>query len=284
MAYLLLAPAAGLRRLLGEEPHITVSPLNKLSDEDEIELGRRIAAALEKEETAVSNAAIDHYLGKMVAGLAAKSQRPELLYSINLVNSHVPNAYALPGGWLSITRGLVELMGSESELAAALSHLIGHVVGRHPDNRLLLAFAARSQLKPLLDNLHAQNDVVEKLIQHFGGATALLDSLRFSPRDEEQADLLGFYAMLRAGWNPSGFLKLFAHLDAWEKTQAGKQIPFFASHPQTSERDAAIQRELKLVAVPAEATIDSVKFQVFKSAMGLLVEPPRLPAGQRVVD
>ena len=93
--------------LLAEEPHITISPLNKLSDNDEIELGRRFAAELEKEETVVSNVLIDHYLGNIVVGLAAQSQRPNLPYQVKLINSHVPNALSLPGGILYVNRGLI---------------------------------------------------------------------------------------------------------------------------------------------------------------------------------
>jgi predicted Zn-dependent protease len=207
--------------------------------------------------------------------LAAQSQRPNLPYSIKLVNSHVPNALSLPGGFLYVNRGLIELIASEDELAAALSHEIGHVVGRHVVNQLLLFFAAQSLLKPVLDNLSTQSGVNEKIILKFGGAVAMLARLHFSRRDEAEADLLGFYEMLRAGWDPNGFLKLFAHLDALEKSPAGTPIPFLSDHPPTPEREEAIRRELKLVSVPAGVATNSLKFQIFKSAMQLLPEPPK---------
>ena len=103
----------------------------------------------------------------------------------------------------------------------------------------------------------------------------MLAMLHFSRRDEAEADLLGFYNLLRAGWNPNAFLKLFAQLDTLEKLQAGTPIPFLSDHPPTPEREEAIRRELKLVSVPAGAATDSVKFQVFKSAMKILPEPPK---------
>ncbi len=274
-----LAPGLAGRRLLAEEPRITVSPLNKLSDEDEIALGQRFAAELEKEEEIISNGLIDRYLGKIVSDLAAKSQRPELPYSIKLVNTHVPNAFSLPGGYLYLNRGLVELITSEDELAAALAHEIGHVVGRHVVNKLMLTFTARALLKPVLDNLHKGNGVIDKIILQFGGAVGMLAMLQFSRADEAQADLLGFYEMLRAGWDPQGFLKLFAHLDALEKSSGKAPIPFLSDHPATPERAAAMRRELKLVRVPAEASSDSLKFQIFKSAMGVLAEPAKKTEG-----
>ena len=271
-AVLVLAPG-----LLGEEPHVAISPLNKLSDEDEIELGRRFGTELEKEQSIVSNVLIERYLGAIVHDLAAKSQRPNLPYSIKLVNSHVPNAFSLPGGFLYVNRGLIELIGTEDELAAALAHEIGHVVARHVVNQLLLTFTARALLKPVLDNLHKTNDVIEKIILQFGGAMAMLAMLHFSRRDEAQADLLGFYEVLRAGWDPHGFLNLFAHLDKLEKSSGEMTLPFLSDHPPTPERRAAMQRELKLVTVAADASTDSIKFQVFKTAMELLPEPPQKP-------
>jgi beta-barrel assembly-enhancing protease len=267
--------------LLCDEPHVTISLLNTLSDEDEIELGRRFAAEFEKEAAVVSgNELIGNYLGGIVAVLAAKSQRPGLPYSIKLVNSHVPNALSLPGGFLYVNRGLVELITSEDELAAALSHEIGHVVARHVVNQLLLTFTALSMLKPMLENLNKQNQqnrAIEQIILKLGGTAAMLAKLHFNRRDEAQADLLGFYDMLRAGWDPNGYLKLFARLNELEKSSAGTPIPFLSDHPPTPERAAAILRELKLVTVPAGAATDSANFQIFKSAMGLLPEP-RKPA------
>lgn len=270
-----LAPGLLLPELLAEEPHLTPSPLNTLSDKDEIELGRRFATELEKEEPIVSNALIDHYLGRLVRDLGDKSQRPNLPYSIKLVNSHVPNVFSLPGGFLYLNRGLVELISSEDELVAALAHEIGHVVGRHVVNQLLLAFTAHALLKPVLDNLNNNNDVIEKIILQLGGAVAMLTNLHFNRQVEAQADLLGFYEMLRAKWDPNGLLKLLAHLDELGKSSNKTAIPFITEHAPTPERAVAIARELKLVTVESGATTDSTKFQIFKTAMGLLAEPPK---------
>jgi predicted Zn-dependent protease len=272
-AAFVLAP--GWRGLLAEEPHIHISPLNLLTDEDEIALGRQFATVFEQEEAVVNNTLTDRYLGKMLSALTAQSQRPNLPYSIKLINSHVPNALSMPGGFLYVNRGLIELVASEDELAAVLSHEIGHVVGRHVVNQLLLFFAAQHLLKPVLDNLNEQNGVIDKIIVKFGGAAVMLAKLHFNRKDEAEADLLGFYGMLRAGWDPNGFLKLFAQMDALEKSSGGTSNPFLSDHPPTPEREEAIRCELKLVSVPAGAVSNSVKFQVFKSAMQLLPEPPK---------
>jgi len=256
-----------------EEPHVTVSPLNMITDEDGIALGKQFSAQLEKEQPPVSNAFIDRYLSGLMVKLAAQCQRPKLPYSIKLINRSIPSAYSLPGGFLYVYRGLVQSMSSECELAALLAHLIGHVAGRHADTELLMYFADRHTLKPLMDNLDKQNHVIEELILRFGGAASILSSLRFKPKDEEEADLLGFYEMLRAGWNPNGFLKLFADLGNLNNSPAGAVSTFLSSHPLTPERADAIRRELAGVHIPSAAITDSVRYQQFKSAMGRLPNP-----------
>jgi predicted Zn-dependent protease len=277
--------AAGLAVMRGgtlsafaDEPHVTISPLNKLSDEDEIALGRRFAAQIESEVEIVSNPLIGHYLDGMVSALVAQSQRPNLPYSIKLINSHEPNAFSIPGGILYLNRGLVELIAEEDELAATLGHEIGHVVARHVVNQLLISFTAQSLLKPVLDNLDKQNGVVDQIIRKLGGAFAMLAMLHFSREDEAEADLLGFYEMLRAGWDPHGFLKLFDQLTQLEKQLGGTPSRFLSDHPPTPQRAEAIRHELKQVKIPANARRDSVTFKVFKSTMGLLPEPAKKPA------
>ena len=262
-------------RLLAEEPRVADHSRNNVSDEDEIALGKRFAEQLEKETPIASNSLIDGYLNSMVHQLAAKSQRPKMPYSIKLVNLMEVNAFSIPGGGLYLNRGLFELIATEDELAATLGHEIGHVVGRHSINQLMLSFQARALLKPVLDNLHKQNGVIEKIILQLGGAVGMLAMLHFSRQDEAQADMLGFYEMLRAGWDPRGFVKLFGLLEDVEKKAGGRSIPFLSDHPPTPERMTAVKRELGQVTIPKDAKADSLSFHAAKTALRLLPDSPK---------
>jgi len=277
-AGLAMTPRLLVSRLFAVEPRVTISPLNKLTDEQEIALGRKFAAQIESEAEIVSNPVIEHYLKSMVDALAAQSQRPNLPCSIKLINSHEPNAFSIPGGFVYLNRGMVELIAEEDELAATLGHEIGHVVARHVVNKLLVTFEARALLKPVLDNLNKKNGVVDRIIRKLGGAFAMLAMLHFSREDEAQADLLGFYEVLRAGWDPHGFLELFDQLTQFEKKLGGAPIRFLSDHPPTRQRSEAIRHELKQVKIEPNARKDSVAFKVFKSTMGLLPEPARKTA------
>jgi predicted Zn-dependent protease len=272
-----VAPWALTPALIAEEP--IVSQESRISDEDEIALGNNFAAELEKEAPIVYNPVIDPYLNSMVRQLAAKSQRPNMPYHIKIINTMDVNACSIPGGGLYINRGLLELVSSEDELAATLGHEIGHVVGRHVIKKMLLSFEARALLRPVLDNLHKNNGIIQQIILNLGGAVAMLAMLHFSREDEAQADLLGFYEMLRAGWDPHGFLKLFAMLEKLEQDSGGVPIPFLSDHPPTPARLAAIKREITQVTIPADARTDSMAFHACKGAIRFLPAPrkPRNP-------
>jgi predicted Zn-dependent protease len=270
VAALSLAPA-----LIAEEPHVPNHSRNNISDEDEIALGEKFGAALEKEQPIATNPVIDPYLNSLVRQLAAKSQRPNMPYKIKLINTMDVNACSIPGGTLYINRGLLELVTSEDQLAATLAHEIGHVVGRHAINQMMLTFQARALLKPVLDNLNKNNGVIQQIILKLGGAVAILAMLHFSREDEAQADLLGFYEVLRAGWDPHGFVKMFAMLEKVEKASGGASIPFLSDHPPTPERLAAMKREITRVTIPSDARTDSMSFHACKGAIHFLPEPPK---------
>jgi predicted Zn-dependent protease len=261
--------------ILADEPQVGNVNRNKISDEDEIALGKKFGAQLEKEEPIVSNPILDRYLTSIVEQLAAKSQRPDMPYYVKLVNTMDVNACSIPGGGLYVNRGLLELVASEDQLVATIAHEIGHVVGRHAINQMVLSFQAKAMLKPVLDNLNKENGVVEKIILKLGGAVAMLAMLHFNRQDEAQADLLGFYEMLRAGWNPNGFVKMFAMLDTVEKQNGGAPPVFLSDHPATPERLAAMQRELTVVTIPPDAKTDSFAFHAAKAALHFLPDPPK---------
>lgn len=273
-AALSFAPGLLSTGLIAEEPKVPNHSRNNVSDEDEIALGKRFAAELERESPVVSNIVIDPYLNNLVHALAAQSQRPNMPYTIKLINTNDVNACSLPGGSMYCYRGLLELVTSEDELVAALAHEIGHVVGRHVVNNIMLTLQARALLKPVLDNLHKQNGVIEKIILQMGGAVAMLAMLHFTRQDEAQADLLGFYEMLRAGWDPHGFAKMFAMLEKLEKSSGGINIPFLSDHPPTPERLAAVKRELTQVKIASDARSDSFSFHAAKAAAHRLPPPP----------
>jgi predicted Zn-dependent protease len=145
----------------------------------------------------------------------------------------------------------------------------------------MLTFQARALLKPVLDNLNKRNGVVDKIITQLGGAVAMLARLEFSRQDEQQADLLSLYNMLRAGWDPRGLVKILTALEGLESGQSDAVMhasPVLSGHPPAAERLAVVQRELTVVSIPEDARTDSFDFRACKAAMQLL--PPPAKAAQ----
>ena len=130
LAVFCAAVTIGLR---ADEPKIETPSYNTMTDTQEIAIGREAAAEIEKERklTFVEVPRVQAYVSRVVAQLAGQSRRPQLAYSVKVVDTAQINAFALPGGFLYVNRGLIEWARSESEVAAVLGHEVGHVVGRH---------------------------------------------------------------------------------------------------------------------------------------------------------
>jgi beta-barrel assembly-enhancing protease len=268
-----LAVPTAVQRLLADEPRITVPAYNTLSDEEEISLGRTFARKLEGQVEIVHNPLVERYLNSMVSDLASVSQRPNLPYNAKLVNSLEINAFSIPGGNVYVNRGLVEAIGSEDELAATLSHEIGDIVGRHVTNQLLLSFRARQVYQLVRNNLLKNNEEVAKVIDRLGGAVAMLALLHLSREDEFEADMLGFYEMVRAKYQPKGFIDLFGVFEELERRQGSSPSPFLRDHPPTPDRDARIRREMAQVQLSNDMRSDTLAFHAFKTAMNLVPTP-----------
>ncbi|HTJ29049.1 MAG TPA: M48 family metalloprotease [Acidobacteriaceae bacterium] len=265
----------GAFALAAEDP----AAAERLTDAQEILLGRRFAAAFEAESPILSNPLIDQRVNQVARELAAVSRRPTLPYHVKVLDLSGMNAVSLPGGPIYIHRGMLEALETEDELAAVLAHEIGHIVARHALRQIFFALRAQALLKPLLEELARQNKALEGILQQLGGAVALLARLSFAPHDELEADHLGVTEMLRADWDPRGFLTLLAALQARESAAAPTDQPLLRTHPVTTDRIAAIQRELASITIPEDARTDSLEFRACKQALLLLGSHPAGPHG-----
>ena len=176
------------------------------------------------------------YVDEVGGNLASFSHRPNLPYEFNVVNSSTINAYALPGGKISITRGLLSKLENENQLAGILGHEIGHVTARHSASQMsrqVLAGAAMAGFGAFL----AAGDVKNRKLYTMGSSMAAgLLFLRYSRVQETQSDHLGLEYMTRAGYNPVGYLEAMKIIQGSQKTEPSRIKAMFRSHPLTSER------------------------------------------------
>ena len=107
------------------------SEISLISQDQEIQMGQQGAQQVVQEIGLVNNQALQNYVKQVGVSLASKSERPNLPWSFRVVDDPTPNAFALPGGFIFVTRGLLDLMNNEAELASVLGHEIGHVTAKH---------------------------------------------------------------------------------------------------------------------------------------------------------
>ncbi len=208
-----------------------------VSEAQEIAMGK----AADQEAVAAyglyPDAKVQAYVERLGKGLAAKSERPDLPWSFKVVDDPAVNAFALPGGYIYVTRGILTHLRSEAELVAVLGHEIGHVTGRHSASQM-----SKQQLA--MGGLIVGMAVMPEL-QQFGGlaqqALGLL-FMKFGRDDENQADELGLRYMTREAYDPREMLEVFGVLEGVTRAQGGGRMPdWLSTHPSPENRTARIQ-------------------------------------------
>lgn len=223
-----------------------------ISEEQEIQMGRRSAQEVAASLGLVEDEALQQYVQRIGADLAADSERPELPWTFRVVDDPTPNAFALPGGFIFVTRGMMNLMNSEAELASVLGHEIGHVTARHSVQQLSQAQLA--QLGLGLGAIFAP-EVVGQYGELASAGLQLL-FLKYGRDDERQADELGFRYALSDGYDVREFADVFAALQRLGEAEGGSPVPgFLATHPDPGERVETARRRVAELTRPLEGLV-----------------------------
>ena len=217
--------------------------LSFMDESQEIALGARYYP-----ETTQSNGglpaddpALQTYVKHIGRKLAALSHRPKVPWDFNVVNSSDLNAFALPGGKISITRGLIVKLKSEDELAGVLGHEIGHVCARHAAQQYTRQVLFAVGLAGL--GLAISDEDWGPAGLAVAGLAGNLIMLSYSRDQERQADELGYLYMTRAGYNPRAMVETFRLFVREAGGEPGAIMALLRTHPLSSERvKAAIRR------------------------------------------
>lgn len=216
---------------------------SSISQQEEVQMGQQTAAQVNAQLPMVNDQTINAYVNSLGRQIASRTSRSDLDWQFRVVNSEVINAFALPGGFIYVNRGVLTRASNESELAGVLGHEIEHVVRRHSVKQIQQAQGANLGvgIACALTGV-CQNTAAQAAIQV--GGTAVF--AKFSRQDEQQADEGGFSNLMNAGISPRGMLTFFQKLLAEEHTNGGGNASaWFADHPGTTDRIAEIQRLLQ---------------------------------------
>lgn len=214
--------------------------INFYGEESEIEMGREADTDIVATVGLYDDPLLQDYIQDLGHEIAASSERPHLPWDFKILDDPAVNAFALPGGYVYVTRGLMTHLGSEAELASVLGHEIGHVTARHGVNQMSKQILASVGLSvaAILDDDIADLAFVGQL-----GLGILF--LHHSRDDERQADDLGLRYALRAGYDPNQMIELFDVLDAVSKTEGAGRLPtWLATHPDPGARRERIEAEV----------------------------------------
>ncbi|MEK6609354.1 MAG: M48 family metallopeptidase [Gemmatimonadota bacterium] len=241
----------------------------------EIDLGRRYAAQLEREMPMVHVPAIQADLDLITARLTPFARRREIAYRFTIVNSDAVNAFAVPGGYIYVTRALIENAASMDQLAGVLGHEMGHVELRHSAKQIGRAQAAETGIGVVGVLLGRQPN---QAVQAGVSVAGQLVFARFSRDQEREADEVAVGYVTEAGINPGGIVGMFETLQSLERSRPSALESFFASHPMAADRmtevNALIARTPASQALLATGTRDAPEFQRLKAAVRQLPPPP----------
>lgn len=211
----------------------------KVSPAEERALGREAAATLLGAEPVLADAVVQRYVNRVGLWVALQSERPNLAWRFAVLDDPDVNAFATPGGFVFVTKGLLLTLGSEAELAGALGHEVAHVTRKHhlkaltKDKRIeAISGAALSSLSK--DDPRRQEQVA-KLVQ----GVKTLYARGLDKQDELNADRVGIIYAARAGYDPSGMVGVLQKLDA-QDAGTTRMALLLKTHPAPADRLAAL--------------------------------------------
>ena len=249
-----------------------------VSTQQEVQMGQQEAQQVNAQLPMVQDAQIQNYVNSLGQRIASRTSRADLQWQFQVVNSDVVNAFALPGGFVYVNRGVLSRASNMSEVAGVIGHEIEHVVRRHSVKQMEQAQGANVGVGILCALTGACQSGVAQAAINVGGTAVFA---KFSRTDEQQADEGGFNNVMRAGISPRGMYTFFQKLLAEEQQSGGgNAAAWFSDHPGTQDRIADIQRMLNQV--PA-ATLNSLATNDagFASMKARLNQLPPAPKAQQ---
>ncbi len=244
MAFLALLLTVGMA-----QAQTAVKPgFNMFTVQQDIDIGRQSAGQIEGQLPMVTNPAVTEYVSRLGAKLAAYAPGSKYPYQFKVVNLSDINAFALPGGYVYIHRGLIERARTEGELAGVMAHEISHVALRHQTNRVSKAYLAQTGVG-ILGGLFGSKSgsSTRSIVGAVGGFGLNSLFLKNSRSAEEQADIVGAQIMAKAGYDPMDMARFFDVLRQEAGGNPSKLSQFFSDHPAPANRATRIRREATLI-------------------------------------
>jgi hypothetical protein len=242
------------------------------SQEKEMAIGRQLSVEVEQQAKLVEDPIITEYINRVGQNVVLHSDA-KIPFTIKVIDSDEVNAFALPGGYFYVNKGLILAADNESELAGVMAHEIAHVAARH-------AMENQGKMQAiqygLLGTIIFGGGIASAIAQNAGGIAQMLSFFKFSRGAEEEADKLGVQYLYASGYDPTSMATMFEKLASKNKKKPGTLSKLFTSHPQSVERRDS---SLALVARFSEKEEYVISTSEFQRVKGHLLRISNAKAG-----
>lgn len=222
-------------------------------------IGQEYAPQVEQELGGeIQDPVIQDYIDQVGAKIAAASHRPDLQFEFTAVESEQVNAVALPGGYIFITRGMLETLETEDQLAGVLAHEAAHVTAEHSASMIARTMGINLVLSAVLSEKTPDTAVK---VANFAGQ---MIQLRYSREFEKESDRIGTDYLVKAGYDPYAMVEVMRHLD--EMSQGGR-LEFLSTHPNPDNRLALIETHIQQKGYSFIKTTPTNSYSIIKSRL-----------------
>ena len=236
---------------------------NMVSLEKEIELGQQVAAEFEQTAMLLDDPVVNEYIDRISQNIVKHSDA-KVPFHVKVVDTDEVNAFAFPGGFFYVNKGLILAAENESELAGVIAHEISHVTARHATTRMskgqLLEIAA-------IPAMVFGGYWTQMALQNGLGLGINLELLGVTRNSEREADQLGIQYLWNTGYDPNGFVTFFEKLQAEEKDKPGRFAGWFRTHPSTDDRIVAAFDEQRFLPEKDSYIINTSEFDRIKARL-----------------
>src|SRR5262245_27376210 len=230
------------------------------SIEKEVAIGRQLSAEVDRSSKIINDPIVTEYINRVAQNIVLHSDS-KVPFTIKVVDSQEVNAFALPGGFLYVNRGLLEAADNEAEVAGVIAHEISHVAARHGMEQ-----ASKGELFNYLSiPLIFFGGIGGYAIRQGLGLAVPLTFLKFSRGAEKEADRLGAQYMWAAGYDPNALITFFEKLQAKDKKKPGTLSKLFSTHPMTGDRITEVRELVARFPDRGEYQLSSSEFGQVKS-------------------
>lgn len=236
---------------------------NWISLEKEVALGNQVAAEFEQTARLLEDSVVNEYVDRIGQDIVKHSDA-KVPFHIKVVDTDEVNAFAFPGGFFYVNKGLILAARNESELAGVMAHEIAHVTARHATARMSKAQYLQIAAIPAMffGGYWAQMGIQNAL-----GLGINLELLGVTRESEREADQLGIQYLWNTGYDPNSFVTFFEKLQAEEKSKPGKLAGWFRTHPSTDDRIVASLDEQRYLPEKESYMVDTSEFNRVKARL-----------------